>query len=621
MIKKTSVLLLLLVSFLANAQSIWPTLFEMREAFNPSSLSPLLWVNPYRDAYVSTIDNNGSRQKGNIIDSAIAKTGQVLSTTGTLGSKPIYNGEGWYFKQESKLTTGNNSTYNFLHNGGNFDIWCTVFICPPATGNYFRVLITTNGISDTSKGILVRINSINGNNSLEVRVGNGVSSFISLNGFNSLIPNTTNTLRVTRSGNSAKLFVNGTQVASQTITTLPGSGDAASTMTLVSNGAASVNVYLKDIMIFNRALTSNEVTEMNSRRFPSILPTPMNVYLLAGDSNSSGRGINSAIASDLTGKMPRVFIPTFGTSIDYTTYLSKLLLGTNQTILSESPTTQHGAEMRFGKSIGAIADTFIIKYGIGSVPLFQNSTGDWNATSPTSFFNKFTTKVIPQAINDLVHVYRRTPVFRGFIWTHGANDAVVGGVNKSWTRTGSNIIVTENSHGLSNGYNIPITNTSDLSAIPLGIYTVTRIDNNTFTINGINAGASTGTISYSAGSKYKENLTQVINGTIDYLTGTIKNQLTGGIGYTVNKLRIYIPETRSGATSFDATSYANTLAGQQSIGSNYLLDNPLRSSNVLGTISQTTEDLNMVDTIHYTTQSYDVLGQREANYFMQFINE
>jgi hypothetical protein len=621
MIKKTCVLLLLSVSFLANAQSIWPTLFEMREAFNPSSLSPLLWVNPYRDAFVSTIDNNGSRQKGNIIDSATAKTGQTLATTGTLGSKPIYNGEGWYFEQGSKLTTGTNSTYNFLHNGGNFDIWCTVFICPPATGNYYRALITTNGISDTSKGILVRINSVNGNNSLEVRVGNGTSAFISLNAFNSLTLNATNTLRVTKSGNTVKLFVNGTQAAAQTITLLPGTGDAASIMTLANNGSASVNVYLKDIMIFNRALTSNEVTEMNSRRFPSIVPTPINVYLLAGDSNSAGRGINSAIASDLTGKIPRTYIPTYGTSLDYTTYLGKLLLGSNQTFLLENPSTLHGAEMRFGKSMGAIADTFIIKYGIGSVPLFQNSTGDWNASSPASFFNKFKTSAIPQAINDLVHVYRRTPVFRGFIWTHGANDAAVGGSNKSWTRTGSTITVTENSHGLSSGYKIPVTSASDLTVIPLDIYTVTRIDNNTFTINGINAGASTGTISYSAGSKYKENLTQVINGTIEYLTGTIKNQLTGGIGYTVNKLRIYIPETRSGATSFDAISYANTLAGQQSIGSNYLLDNPQRSSNVLGTISQSTEDLNMVDTIHYTTQSYDVLGQREANYFMQFINE
>ncbi len=45
------------------------------------------------------------------------------------------------------------------------------------------------------------------------------------------------------------------------------------------------------------------------------------------------------------------------------------------------------------------------------------------------------------------------------------------------------------------------------------------------------------------------------------------------------------------------------------------------TANVLGTLSQSTEDLPMSDTVHYTTLSYDTLGQREANYFMQFINE
>jgi hypothetical protein len=57
------------------------------------------------------------------------------------------------------------------------------------------------------------------------------------------------------------------------------------------------------------------------------------------------------------------------------------------------------------------------------------------------------------------------------------------------------------------------------------------------------------------------------------------------------------------------------------IGSSFLSDNPTRAANVLGTISQSTEDLPMSDTVHYTTSSYDTLGQREANYFMQFINE
>jgi Concanavalin A-like lectin/glucanases superfamily len=619
--KKKFVLVLFFISILTNAQTVWPTLLQMREAFNPASLSPLLWVNPYRDAYVSTTDNNGIRQKGNIIDSATARTGQELTTAGTLGSKPIYNGEGWYFEQAAKLTTGDNSTYNFLHNGSNFDVWCTAFICPPASGNYYRALISTNGVSDAAKGILVRINSVNGNNSCEVRIGNGVSAYISLTGVNSLTPNATNTIRVTKSGNIAKLFVNGIQVASQTITLLPSTADAAGVMTFASNSIASVNVYLKDVMIFNRALTATEVTSMNSRNFATITPTPMNVYLLAGDSNCAGRGLNSAIASDLTGNISRAYIPQYTTSYDYTTYLGKLLLGTNQTIPTEYTTTLHGAEMRFGKAMGAVADTFIIKYGIGSIPLYQSAFGDWNVASSASYFKKFTTAVIPQALNDLVHVYRRTPVFRGFIWTHGANDAVVGGSNLSWTRAGTTLTITEISHGLRTGYKIPVTSSSDSSTLPIGIYNVTKIDNNTFSITGVDTGATFGTISYSAGSTYKANLTAVINGTIDYLTTTLKNQITGGNGYPVNKLRIFIPETKSTLNPFDATSYSQILAGQQSIGSNFLIENASRSANVRGTISQSTEDLSMQDVLHYSTSAYDTLGQREANYFIPFVNE
>jgi hypothetical protein len=619
--KKKFVLVLFFISFLTNSQTIWPTLLQMREAFNPASLSPLLWVNPYRDAYVSTTDNNGIRQKGNIIDSATARTGQELATVGTLGSKPIYNGEGWYFEQGAKLTTGSNSTYNFLHNGSNFDVWCTAFICPPESGNYYRALISTNGVSDAAKGILVRINSVNGNNSCEVRIGNGVSAYISLNGLNSLTPNATNTIRVTKSGNIAKLFVNGNQVASQTITLLPSTADAEGVMTLASNSISSVNVYLKDVMIFNRALTATEVTSMNSRNFATITPTPINVYLLAGDSNCAGRGLNSEIASDLTGNISRAYIPQLTTSYDYTTCLGKLLLGTNQTIPTEYTATLHGAEMRFGKAMGAVADTFIIKYGIGSIPLYQSAFGDWNVAISASYFKIFTTAVIPQALNDLVHVYRRTPVFRGFIWTHGANDAVVGGSNLSWTRTGTTLTITENSHGLRTGYKIPVTNSSDLSTLPIGIYNVTKIDNNTFSIAGVDTGAAFGTISYSAGSTYKANLTAVINGTIDYLTATVKNQITGGNGYPVNKLRIFIPETKSATNPFDATSYSQILAAQQSIGSNFLIENASRSVNVRGTISQSTEDLSMQDVLHYSTSAYDTLGQREANYFIPFINE
>lgn len=50
---------------------------------------------------------------------------------------------------------------------------------------------------------------------------------------------------------------------------------------------------------------------MNSRTFASITPTPINVYLLAGDSNCAGRGVKFAIAPDLVGNISGAYISQF----------------------------------------------------------------------------------------------------------------------------------------------------------------------------------------------------------------------------------------------------------------------------------------------------------------------
>ena len=560
----------------------------MMGGFNPSSISPVLYVNPYIDAYASTVDNNGLRQRGNIIDSATATTGQALATAGTLGSKPIYNGEGWYFEVGAQLSINSATDYNFIHDGSDFDIWTTFFICPPATTTYFRSILSNNGVSNTGRGISINLNSTAGNNQLTVRVSNGTAAFITFTLNNLVTVNGTNSLRLTRSGSTARVFINGVLQGTQTISLSPGVGGSFDFMRFCSTSIASANLYLKDVVIFNRALTTTEAASMNSRTFKSITPSPMNVYLLAGDSNTAGRGVNSSIASDLT---------------------------------SENISTQHGSEMRFGKSMGAVKDTFLIKYGIGSVPLYQRASGDWNVATSGSYYSNWITKVIPQSISDLVHVYRRTPVFRGFIWTHGANDAFVGGSSVTWDRVGTTVTVTQSAHGLLTGHKIPITASSELGAIPIGIYTATKIDNNVFTIVGIDSGATSGTISYSAGSKYKENLTAVLNGTINHLTNTISNPITGTSGFTVNKLRVFIPETRSGGGGFSLQSYADVVAGQIDIKNNYLIDNPTFVGKVLAVHSESTEDLAMSDTVHYTTAGYDTLGQREADYFLPFNNE
>lgn len=588
--------------------------------FNPMSYSPVLYVNPYKDAYVSTVDNNGLKQRGNIIDSATATTGQSLANAGTLASKCVNNGEGWYFELGAQLTTGSTSDYNFLHDGTDFDIWATIFVCP-ISGTYERAILTNNNYTNNNRGILFRINSVAGNNNLKFTCGNNAANFINLSANGAITPNTTHVIRVTRSGSSAKMYVNGSQVASQTIGLSPGVGNASGIMTVVPNGLATANLYLKDVVIFNRALTTNEATKMNSRTFKSITPAPMNVYLLAGDSNTAGRGDNPSIAPDLTSAINGAYASRLNALIDSSVWPGKLQLGVNQTLISENISTQHGSEMRFGKSMGAVKDTFLIKYGIGSIPLYQRASGDWNVATSGSYYSNWITKVIPQSISDLVHVYRRTPVFRGFIWTHGANDAFVGGSSVTWARVGTTVTVTKSAHGLLTGHKIPITASSELGAIPIGIYTATKIDNNVFTIVGIDSGATSGTISYSAGSKYKENLTAVLNGTINHLTNTIFNDITGTSGFTVNKLRVFIPETRSGGVGFSLQSYADVVAGQIDIKNNYLIDNPTFVGKVLAVHSESTEDLAMSDTIHYTTAGYDTLGQREADYFLPFNNE
>jgi len=620
-------LFLLLFSVFVQAQSYKGALVSsmMGATFNPSTLSPTLFINPYKDTYVSTVDNNGARQRGNIIDSATATSGQALATAGTLASKPVYNGEGWYFGDGAQMTTGSTSDYNFIHDGSDFDIWVTVFICPTASTTYQRTIICNNGFSTTARGILLRANATSGNNRLECNIGNGSASFITLTASSALTVNATNIIRVRRSGSNAKMFVNGVEVANQTISLSPGVGNAAGTMTIATAFAVSVNYYLKDLVIFNRVLTSPEATSMNTRRFINIIPEPMNVYILAGDSNCAGRGVNASIAGDLTGNIAGTITETFNTSTpNYSSWSGKLLLGTNQTMPAESPSTQHGAEMRFGKAMGAVKETCIIKWGRGSHSMFPRGgalSADFAIGSSSGAYSQLTTNILPIALNDLVHCHRKAPVFRGLYLIIGANDAVFSDQGVSWTRSGTSATITKNTHGLTVGASFGIYNSSDATAIPNGLYTLTSVTTNTFTFTVPNAGATSGTASYSGAYYYKENSYAMINGVIDYLQNTIKNQVTNGTGYTVNKLRLLFPRTTNPISSLNAEGYGLLIAAQQAMGDNYLTDNPARSVNVLGSAWQSTDGYGMLDGLHYSTSGNDSLGNAGATHYLSFINE
>ncbi len=585
------------------------------QGFDPMSLSPILHINPYKDLYVSTVDNNGVRKQGNLINSATASSGQALATLNTLGSRPVYNGEGWYFKTNSQLTTGAVSDYNFIHNGSDFDISCTVFLCPTSTTTAGRAFMTNNGFSLSGLGFLLRSVKTSGNTTIQFNVGKGGASYISLTS-GIIAENATYSIRVVKTGSNVKMFINGTQVATQTIAVAPGVGDAQ-IMTIGSTLSSTANIYLKDVVILNRVMTAGEVTSMNARTFASITPTDINTYIQDGDSNCAGQGLNSAIAGDLTGIISGAYAMSFNSNTpSHLSYVGKLQTTVNNTLISQNLATTHGSEMRFGKDMGAVKDTFIIKYGVGSTFLYY----DWLSTnSNLSYSNSLL--AIKEALADLTHVYRRKPVFRGLEWENGANDAYIGGDNISWTRSGTTITITQTNHTVKTNHVVPFTFSSDPLALPTGLYLATFVNANTFTIQALNAGAMMGLASWSAGSTYKTNLNGVLVGIVNYLTSTLQNQVSGATGYTVNKLRIHIGETKSGGSNFKTTSYNDQIAGVRSLATTFLTDNPSMVGKVLEVVTQNNNDVPAVDTVHYTTAGYDTIGLRRKNYYINYINE
>ena len=83
-------------------------------------------------------------------------------------------------------------------------------------------------------------------------------------------------------------------------------------------------------------------------------------------------------------------------------------------------------------------------------------------------------------------------------WYDLANKATpVAVVGVAWARTLTVVTITSTGHGLLTGDLITITVSSDVTALPLATYTITKLTADTFTVVGLNAGGATGTCTYS----------------------------------------------------------------------------------------------------------------------------
>jgi hypothetical protein len=393
--------------------------FFMRAAgtFNPLNLNPFLWVDAISGEFASTVDNNGSRTPGNVINSATAETGQSLTNAGTLASKGIYNGEGWYMKVGAQFTTGVAADYNFLHNGGDFDVWVTWKQLTAAAGNT-RALLNNNGFSNTARGILVYYDNTGSLNAIKLRIGNGAAAVISIDVNNAVVQNTTNTLRITKSGNVVTVYINGVQRGTQTAVLAFSAGDATSTLAISSVTAATVAIYLKDLIILNRALSVSEASSMNGRTFTSVVPDTLNTDIIVGDSNAEGQVPNGSIAAALTGTHNTKIFKLATSAVQNSDYIERLQLAVNQKVLNQN-LTLHGGEMRLGYSFASNPITrAILKFGQGST-----SASDW--TSPSLVYTRWIA-IIPRFLEDMYHAHRKKIVLRSMVFWHGANDCQLG---------------------------------------------------------------------------------------------------------------------------------------------------------------------------------------------------
>lgn len=149
----------------------------------------------------------------------------------------------------------------------------------------------------------------------------------------------------------------------------------------------------------------------------------MDLYVIFGQSNSSGRGVNAQIAPELNGTVgAKIYnlLPTPISVIDHTSQWETLQLGVNNT--TETLGSLHGIEMRFGYEMYNLnANTHIVKLGVGatSMDVFWKVGGTGNSLLIRSIIQNL-------MMLDNLNTIRKKIVLRGAIFIQGESDCVSG---------------------------------------------------------------------------------------------------------------------------------------------------------------------------------------------------
>lgn len=540
------------------------TLTPTAPVTNPLGLtvSIVVWVIPVGYVWIDCIDKN---QVVGAIDNIARITTQITGKTGTsmiqknalLLQRPSWNGEGSYFNtQSAMLQAGATSAFTRFTNGGQFTIyiiWKQLAIPTTHLGPLFD---DTNG-STTNIGMSLFVDNRAGSsrdNNINFLICKGVAGQPPINLVSSndaVVQDAWNCCKLTYDGTTVRVYTSASGGAfSQVASGTPAFAFSASNHTnlltfgnLFTVGASTgIKGYYKHAYFEDSFMSAPDQANLDAWAqamcTENLIVTDANVYAMVTQSNCSGRALNSSIDADLTGRVgafimspqptPATQTPGTGT-INSDSYWGELELGINQT--TESVATQHGAEMRFGYEMHQFNENcYIIKYGVGGTPFAnQGVYNDWNIAATATLYTQFF-GLLGTGFDEIQHVFRRNPIWRGLDIMGGETDAIITG----------------------------------------------------------------------AGALFHGNVCGTVNGWIDAMVG---------LGYTINKLRIFIWQiTDVGGAAYDPTEFAAVKAAQTNFPTQYYIDFPSRIANVKGIVTRTTDDLPLLDLQHYNHVGQDMRG-------------
>lgn len=427
---------------------------------NPLGLTVtiVVWVIPVGYVWVDCIDKN---QVVGAIDNISRITTQITAKTlssmiqknALLLQRPSWNGEGSYFNtQSAMLQAGATSVYTRFSNGGQFTmyfIWKQLAIPTTHLGPLFDSINGSSTVVGMSLFIDNRIASSRDNNLLFI-ISRGVAGQPPINLVTSndaVVQDAWNCAKITYDGTTVRIYTsaNGgafTQVASGTPAFSFSASNPANLLTfgnLFTVGASTgIKGYYKHVYFEDSFMSAPNQASLDAWAqamcLENLIVTDANVYMQVGQSNCAGRGLNSEIDPDLTDRVGAMIMwprPTPATStpgsgtINSDSYIQELQLGVSQTF--ESIATQHGMEMRFGFNMHQHnQNCWIIKYGVGATPIFEQGTyNNWNLTTPTLYSQAF--GLLGTTFDEIQHVFRRTPIWRGLSIMQGETDAILTG--------------------------------------------------------------------------------------------------------------------------------------------------------------------------------------------------